>query len=93
MHKSYLAGRVAVAVIACLPFTALAQGSQNNMAPQGDECISLMRQFDEAKSTNARALALRKSGGNNCADAAKPSKMEGIAQLKRALKMIGAKPM
>ena len=55
-------------------------------------CRNLAQQFDQAKSGNVEARALRKKGWNNCFDSQTDGPPTGIKQLKEALNMIGEKP-
>ena len=72
---------------------AKADAAETERVQQGQEvCRNLAQQFDQAKSGNVEARALRKRGWNNCFDSQTDGPPTGIKQLKEALRMIGEKP-
>ena len=95
MLKALAAGSVALALFAYAAGAASAeqQDTEHYRRDQVTRCHSLMRQFDRAKTKNAEALALRKRAGKNCNLAEKYAPSDGIAELERAMKLIGVKPI
>lgn len=57
-----------------------------------DRCNSMMDQFDAAKTTNAKAIKLRKKAEVDCGGASPAWTGRGVDEMKDALKMIGIKP-
>ena len=55
-------------------------------------CNSMMKQFDEANTTSAEAIALRKKAELHCGGSSPATTDRGVSEMKDALNMIGVKP-
>lgn len=93
-----LSGTIAFVGLGAPASAASSNGGRNEMSKLGylqylhTHCNTLMGQFDSAKSTNAGALALRRSGEEACYTNTYFRMEEGVQMLNRAITMVGLTP-
>ena len=69
-----------------------AEGGHEYVDDQRDNCLALLKQFDETSTSDANAIALRRQAEGNCLSAPEESVVRGEAEIRAALRMIGRTP-
>lgn len=95
-RPTLLISSAALALLVGASIPAIAQtsggGSGGSLHTEQDTCVSLMDQFNAAKTDNAKAIALAKKGWEDCCGCSEAKISDGVDQLTEALEMINVKP-